>query len=179
MPNPAWTSAMKEAFALCPSNVVQLNTLSISHPILPSGTLYLVQDRQDWNLTLEDGTTVKTFVSCAFSFKLPPSGEGGIQALDLSIDNIGNAVSDFLDAVADASATAAVRTPITVIYRPYLSNDPTKCQMTPPLTLWLTDAKQNSKNEIVGKANFMDVINKPFLTELYTRSRFPSLGNEY
>ena len=67
------------------------------------------------------------------------------------------------------------RTPVEIIYRPYLSTDLTQSQMIPPLVLYLKDI-QITAAQIVGRATFMDVVNKKFPTELYTRARFPGLG---
>lgn len=171
MPNTSLTEALKEAFTLCPSSLVYLATLEINHPdaVAP---IYIVQDRKDWDLTLEGTGGVKTFEACTFRFSLPASGDNGIQELTIAIDNVDRRISDFINAVKESPE------PVSVIYRPYLSTDPTTPQMNPPLVLNLRDI-QITAVQITGRASFADIINKPFPhpSEIYTRERFPSLGN--
>ncbi len=62
-----------------------------------------------------------------------------------------------------------------VVYRPYLSDDLTQPQMDPPLVLYLKEIQVNTY-QVTGRATFMDIVNKRFPSELYTRLRFPSLG---
>lgn len=170
MPNSAYEDAIKEAFALAPSNVAYLETLSVSHPALPTGTLYLVKDRVDHDFTLEDGTTVRTFKACGFTLKLPTVGDSGVEDIQIAIDDIDNQVSDFVNAVYGSEVS------VVVTFRPYLSNDPTKCQMVPPLSLALKDVVVTN-TQVTGRATLADTLNRPFLNDLYTRQRFPSLGN--
>lgn len=171
MPNTSLTEALKEAFTLCPSNVVYLDTLEINHPDADA-PIYLVRDRKDWDLTIEGGGGVKTFEACAFRFSLPASGENGIQELNIAIDNVDRRISDFINTVKESTE------PVTVTYRPYLSTDPTTPQMNPPLVLNLRDIVVTAV-QVTGRASFADIINKPFPhpSEIYTRERFPSLGN--
>lgn len=170
MPNAALTAALKEAYARAPSNVVYLNTLEIAHPSVASK--YIVRDRKDWNLTLEGGGGVKTFKACPFRFSLPASGDNGIQNLNIAIDNVDREISDFINTVKESV------NPVSVIYRPYLSTDTTTPQMNPPLVLTLGNIVITAV-QITGRASFADIINKPFPhpSEIYTRERFPSLGN--
>lgn len=166
--NTALTAAIREAYAVAPSNVAILETLEISHPSI-GGTIYLVKNREDLTLTLEDDSE-HLFEGVGFRMTLPASGDNGIQSLTLAIDNVDRRVSDFLNTAKD------YQTPVTVKYRPYLSNDYTTPQIETPLVLYLTDISVTVM-EITGKASFADLLNKKFPTELYTRARFPSIGN--
>ena len=67
MPNDSLNEALKEVYALAPNNRVPLETLQLSHPALTE-SIYMVQDRQSWDLTLEDGETIKTFEPVPFRF---------------------------------------------------------------------------------------------------------------
>lgn len=166
--NTALSEALKEAYASAPSNVAVLETLEISHPSI-GGTIYIVKNREDLTLTLEDESD-HLFEACAFRMSLPASGDSGLQSLTIAIDNVDRRVSDFLNTAKD------YQTPVTVKYRPYLSNDYTTPQIETPLVLYLTDISVNVM-EVTGKASFADLLNKKFPTELYTRARFPSIGN--
>lgn len=168
MPNASLTAAIKEAYATAPSDVVYLETLEISHPLV-SPSIYLVKDRVNHSMTLETAV-VKTFVACAFRLTLPASGENGVQELTIAIDNVDRAVSDFIDVVKDSS------TAVTLTFRPYLSTDLTVPQMNPPLVLYLSDVTV-STYEVRGRATFADILNKKYPTRLYTRADFPSLAN--
>lgn len=168
MPNTSLTQAIKEAYTLAPAGEVILETLQLSHPSMPT-PIFLVRDRQDQVLMLEDGTTA-VFTACAFRMALPEVRDNGIQELDIAIDNVDQSIGDFIDAVEDSNIA------VSVVYRPYLYSNPNTPQMNPPLRLTLTDITQTNV-EITGKATFGDVLNRTFPTQLYTRERFPSLAN--
>jgi hypothetical protein len=158
---------MKEAYACAPSDVVTIDTIELTNP---SGgdSLYLVQQRSSVTATLETGVTVE-FDAVPFRFSLPAAGENGRQDLTLAIDNIDRRVSDFVNAAKSYSE------PVRCIYRPYLSNDLTRPQMDPPLSLKLTSITATVV-EVQARATFGDVLNMPFPSQLYTRARFPGLG---
>jgi hypothetical protein len=166
--NAALSEAIKEAYASAPSNVAVLETLEISHPSI-GGTIYIVKNREDLTLTLEDDTE-QLFEGVGFRMALPASGDNGVQELTITIDNVDRRISDFLNTAKD------YQTPVVVKYRPYLSNDLTTPQMENPIVLFLTDVRV-TVFEINAKASFADILNKKFPTQLYTRSRFPSIGN--
>lgn len=132
-------------------------------------SLYLIQDRAGRTLTLEDDTT-HDFEPVGFRFNLPSVGVNGVQELTVSIDNVDRRITDFVNTVKGSNI------PVTLRYRPYLSNDNTQPQINPPLTLFMRDMVI-SAYEVSGRATFADVINRKFPSELYTRKRFPSLGN--
>jgi hypothetical protein len=164
MPDPL-QDAIREAYATARTDVVYLDTMEISNPSVDS--VYLVQDRVNHDLTLENGQ-VKTFVGCAFRFNLPATGENGVQELNIAIDNVDRGISDFLQTLLESDE------PVRITYRPYLSEDPTQPQLNPPLVLFLTDVVINVL-EVSGRAAFADVLNRRFLTETYNSRRFPSL----
>jgi hypothetical protein len=127
----------------------------------------LVQNRKGITATDEDGNA-RNWQPAGFQFALPPSNEEGFRSLSISIDNIDRRVTDFIQ---DALTSPI---PIEIIYRPFLSTDLTKPQMKTPLVLYLTDVAI-VKGQVTGTATFMDVVNKKFPSELYTRDRFPAL----
>lgn len=169
MPNTALEDALKEAYATAQSDVAILNTVEISHPALPDGTIYLVRNLVDLDLTIET-SEVKTFTAAAFRVTLPAVTDEGLQELTLTFDNVDRRISDFLKAVKEFAE------PTVVTFRPYLANDFSKPQMDPPLVLYLTDVTVNLF-EASGKASFADIINRKAPNDIYTRARFPSLGD--
>lgn len=167
MPNPSLQDAIKEAYALAPAQQVILDTLEIRQTGVQD-PVYIVRSRKGIVALDEDGNS-RTFLPVGFQFALPPENEEGFRSLNISIDNIGRQVSDFIE------TAKSERVPVEVIYRPYLSDDLSQPQMIPPLVLYLKDI-QVTTSQVTGRATFMDLVNKKFPTELYTRARFPSLG---
>lgn len=165
--NASLTDAIKEAFSVAPAHQVILNTLQIRQEGVQN-SIYLVQARRPLIATDEDGVE-RTFEPCGFQFSLPPSNEEGFQSLNVAIDNVGRRLKEFIDAAKSEPV------PVEAIYRPYLSDDLTQPQMVPPLVLYLKDLKVVG-SQVTGRATFMDVVNKKFPWQLYTRERFPSLG---
>lgn len=167
MPNPSLLDAIKEAYTCAPSNQVVLDTLEIRQTGVQD-PIYLVKGKREITATDENGND-RTFLPAGFQFTLPPENEEGFRSLNLSIDNVGRAISDFV------TLAKSEKVVVEVIYRPYLSDDLTTPQMNPPLVLYLKDI-QVTVAQVVGRATFMDIVNKKFPLDLYTRSRFPSLG---
>lgn len=165
--NNSLQDAIKEAFAVAPANKVILNTLEIRQEGVQD-PIFLVQGRRMIQATDENGN-LRTFEPVGFQFSLPPSNEEGFQSLNIAIDNVGRRVNQFI------TAAMSEREPVKVIYRPYLSDDLSAPQMDPPLVLFLKDVRI-SATQVVGRATFMDIVNKKFPSQLYTRERFPSLG---
>ena len=166
MPNTSYSAALKEVYALAPSDVFPLNCLELSHTDLAE-PLYIVQDRKEQEITLEDGTTVVTFQPVPFPFSPPDSNEDGIQTMNLSVDNVDQQVTDFLDQITTGD-------PLQVKLRIYLSDDLTTPQLDPPLVLYLTEV-QIDLLTVSGRATFTDIVNVNAFREYYDRDRFPGL----
>lgn len=164
--NTALEEAIKEAYALAPASVSFVHTLELRHDRM-SEPLYLVQGFRNREITLEDAST-HVFRATAFDFTLPATNEGGLQELNITIDNIENRVSDF------CKDALAFPTPVTIIYRPYLSTDLSTPQMSPPLRLFLLNVKI-SDGTVSGRAVPVDFLNLKFPTVLYTSPQFPAL----
>lgn len=164
------SAVIKEAFSTNPSNEVYLRTISLSHTLV-TPSIYLVADRRNWDLDLEDAGGTKTFEAVAFRLDLPGSGDQGLQELTLEIDNVDDRMTDFVNLVK------ASKDETTITFRIYMASDVTAPQNDPPLSLVLKDIVITPDGVFSGRATFADLINKPFLTEYYTRARFPSLAN--
>ena len=167
MPEDSLTAAVKEAYASVPKGVVILHTLQLTHEDVAED-IFMVRDRTSLTATLEDMST-ETFQPIPFRFILPKRDDSGVPDMTIAIDNVEQEASDYLESIKTS------RKKLTVIYRPYLSNDLTQPQQNPPLQLTLRDVEVRD-SEVVGRATFADVRNKKYIAELYTRLRFPSLG---
>lgn len=165
--NEAYTAAIKEAFAIAPATKVIYHTLEVRQTGVQS-PIYLVRARREWVADDENGDE-RTFQPCGFNFTLPPANEEGFQSLNVSIDNISREASDFI------KTALTEEVPVEIIYRPYLSDDTSGPQMDPPLVLFLKDI-QITDLQVTGRATFMDIVNKKFPSDIYTREVFPSLG---
>ena len=167
MPNPSLSDAIKEAYASCSTGKVIFDTLEIRQTgVQPA--IFLVKGQTALTAFDEDGNE-RVFFPSGFVFSLPPENEEGFRSLNIAIDNIGREVSDFVE------AARSEKVPVELIYRPYVSDDLTTPAMVPPLVLYLKDIQINTV-QVTGRATFFDIVNRKFLTELYTRARFPALG---
>lgn len=172
--NDTLKAALVEAYATAPSNIAVLDTLEIRHPMLPS-SIFRVANNEDITARLEvvppatEGV-LQVFTAASFKMAYPAVDDSGLQQTSITLDDVDGLVRKFLE------AAKAYRTAVQVILRPYLSNDLLSGpQMDPPLYLSLGTATcQNGT--ITVPATFVDLINAKFLTELYTRIRFKSLG---
>lgn len=165
--NQALQDAIKEAYTIVPADKVIYDTLEIRQTGVQD-PVFIARTRTTITATDENGN-VRIFEPVNFQFTLPPSTEEGFQSLNIAIDNVGRRVVDFIE------AAKSERVPVEAYYRPYLSDDLSTPQMNPPLVLFLKDL-QLGVAQVSGRATFMDVINKKFPSELYTRTRFPALG---
>lgn len=161
--------ALKQAYATADSSVVVLDTLEIINPSVE--TLYLVADTapEGHDLRLENGVW-KHFQSAAFRFIPPAAGDDGTQDLNLAFDNVGLVVTEYV------KQALVSRKAVTLKYRPYLASDKATPQMNPALTLQITDV-QITVSEVTCRASYAELLNRKFLSERFTRRRFPTLGS--
>lgn len=167
MPNPSLQDAIKEAYAIAPAGKVVLDTLEIRQTGVQD-PIFIVRARNAF-VAFDENNVERTFLPLGFQLSLPTEDEDGFRSLNISVDNIGRVISDFVEIAKSEETT------VEAVYRPYLSDDTSGPQMVPPLVLFLKDI-QVSSHQVTARATFMDLINKKFPSELYTRARFPSLG---
>jgi len=165
---PTWDDAVKEAFASAPKGVAHIHTLQFSHSLFAE-SYWFVRQREDMTLTLETGVD-QLFKAGGFNFTLPPKSEDGLQDLNVAVDSVDRFLVNELDALE------GTREDVKLSYRMWLSNDLSAPIQSPPLTLSLTDIRVTVFS-ITGTASFRNFLNKQFLSELYNRQNFPSLGN--
>lgn len=164
--NQSLSEAIQEAYAVAPATKCVVHTLEISQGSVQN-PVYIAQSRREF-IALDENGVQRFFAPVGFQFSLPPSDEEGFRSLTIAIDNVDRRVTDFVEL-----AKSEVE-PVRVVYRPYLSDDLSRPQMDPPLVLFLKEL-QITSFQVVGRATFMDIVNKPFPNELYTRERFPAL----
>lgn len=180
MPDPALTTAIKEAYASAPADQVILHTIALYHsdwkdedgnPV----TLYFVRDQVDHNLTIEAGAKrdagkSKLFRAVAFDLTLPELKTTSVPSVTITVDNVGGELFPYID------AASASRDKVTVTYRPYLSTDTTEPQMNPPLELTLSEISVTTY-QVKGKAMISDMGRRKFPQDAYELSTFPALAN--
>jgi hypothetical protein len=169
------SAAIKEAYASCPSDVVELPTIEIYHSTW-SSPVRLVRDRQNLTATLEAGAPNNPaeevlFTAFPFNFSLPKIGEGR-QELRITIDGASRILIDTIEAM-----DLTVDDPVRVIYRPYLSTDLSGPHMNPPLKLVCAGERAISINakQVMLSCGYADFMNRKFPRKIYRIEEFPGL----
>lgn len=168
------TSAIKEAYASCPSDVAVIETVEIYHPDWAS-VIRLVRDKNNLTATLEstapnNPSESVTFQAMDFSIAQPRIGEGR-QELELTVENASLVIIPLLESHDLSSLDEAH-----VIYRPYLSNDLTGPHMNPPLSLSVTGASATMQ-AVTIRCGYAEFANIRFPRSVYTVERFPGLAS--
>jgi len=179
MPDSNLSQAIREAYAVAPSDVVILHTLEVRHPAFIDDDGYttairVVRDHADLTARLEagaplDGGAMVNFIALAFDLSMPPIDTAPVPEIAVTLDNVSREIVRHLD------AAVATQDKIEITYRPYLSTDLEGPQMDPPITLTLTEVEANAL-QVTGRARMLDIGNKAFPAELYTVKRFPGLA---
>jgi hypothetical protein len=172
MPDVTLEQAIREAYASAPQGAVLLETLEWWHPTF-AAPIRVVADHADHTLTLEASAPrnpSQAVLCTAFAFRLqrPEVNEQGHVEMLIEIDNVSREIED-------AFAAAAVSTDkLEVIYRTYLSTDPSGPQNDPPLTF--TARRAPADNFMLRvTAVYGDFVNRKFPGQKYTLARFPGL----
>lgn len=165
--NDALTEAIKEAYAVAPSTVAIIETLEIRQEDVQL-PIFLAKHHIAIEAFDENGD-LHTFNPAGFQLSLPPANEEGFRSLNVVMDNVDRRLTEFIKLAKSEPV------PITIIYRPYVSTDLSTPHMLPPLVLFLKEVQVVGAT-VTGRATFMDIVNKAFPNERYTRARFPALG---
>lgn len=168
----ATSDALNIARASAPSSVVIIECIEIRHDSFPA-PIRLTNQRADVVATLEatapeDASTAVTFTAAYFDLTLPRQGAQGTQSLNLVLGNVDKAVRQHLD-IAVANPT-----PITVIYRHYLSTDTSAPAVDPPPRLTFRGATADVFT-VNAEAATVDWINGKLHSRKYTLLDFPGL----
>lgn len=172
MPDSTLSQAICEAYASAPNNSVAYHTLEIYHPSFTT-PIRVVRDFVDLSAKLEstaprDANTYVNFVGYAFDIVPPEVSTTGVPTLQITIDNVAR------DIMAGLEGAVTTNTPITIIYRMYLSTDLTAPQNNPPMSLTIISISADVF-KVTATATFGDLVNKKFPAVLYNVETFPGL----
>lgn len=172
MPDSTLSQAIKEAYASAPNTSVAYHTLEIYHLSFTT-PIRVVRDFVDLSARLEstaprDASTYVTFVGYAFDIVLPEVSSTGVPSLQITIDNVSR------DIMANLELAVTTSTPITVIYRLFLSTDLTGPQNNPPMALTIISISADVF-KVTATATFGDLVNKRFPSVTYNIETFPGL----
>lgn len=175
MPDP-WTEAFAEAVASAPKDVIQHETLELQNPaFIEFGSpvaIRCVNDMKAKIFRIEgsaamDPSTMQSFAAIPFEFGFPDISEGRGPEASVRVDNILKEIERYLD---DA---LGLLSPITCIYRVYLSTDPNTVAFGPfKFTMREVQAVGSA---LEGSVTVSNPQNLKFLKKLYSMQAFPSL----
>lgn len=156
-----------EFAASAPVGIIELRCLEITHPLI-TAPLRLVHDYQDWTVTLETSEVV-TFKAAQFRTAPPKIGDNGQIERTLQIDNTDGSIMSELLPIASSL------TPITCVFRIYLSDDLSAPQfVAPEVTTIRTISLQGGT--LTANTQTDDVINRKFPRRIYTADNTPGLN---
>ncbi len=199
MPDPSLSAAIREAYAVAPSDVVILHTLEIRHPTFtqPIRIVRNFADEVTWAAHGDQAQAVldampaneRVMVGLVARLEAGAPEDAGQMvpfialAFDLDLPPVDTVpvpeITVTMDNVGreitDALDEAAVsQDKTTVTYRPYLSSDIEGPQMDPPITMALSEVEANPLH-VTGRARMLDIGNKAFPAKFYTAKDFPGL----
>jgi len=159
------TEALKEALAVCPTDIVIFETIQIDHPDFDQ-PMRLVNDYADLTATLETGETV-TFIRFAFESVGAEVNAQGLPEVVVTVDGASSEIANAMDQLAGSSDA------LTVTLRSFRSDD-----LSAPAGRNVPGEVRNISVEDVRvtlRIGFGEIANRPFPSELYTPRRFPGL----
>lgn len=167
------SQALQEAYASAPVDVFVHYTLELIHPAFTT-PIRVVRGRDALEATLEATAPVNPgalayFVGFAFDFTKPELSFSGVPQVTIEIDNVERDIVASLELAVSAGAT-----PITCIYREYLSTDLSGPQNNPPLTLTISTVKADVF-KVTATASFPDLNNRRFPVTEYDAETYPGL----
>lgn len=172
MPDSTLSEAIKEAYASAPADAVIYHTLEIWHENF-TAPIYVVRDFDDLNATIESGaarnaSTEVTFVGFAFDIVPPEVDKAGVPQCVIEIDNASREI------LANIELAMGSTSPITVIYRAYLSDDLSGPENDPPLELTIMSITADVF-KVRATAGFGSLANLKFPRQEYSAEVFPGL----
>jgi len=157
MPKSYSTNAKKEMNAVN-SNDILLLLLEINHSSLPQ-PIRVVNDNQDVT------HLANVYTALAFSVTLPDEQETGLPRAQISIDNIGRELTQWLD-ISGGGQGATAR------FMHVLRSAPDIVEWESTLELFNV---VQAATVITGTLGYLDVLNLPAVALTYTPQRFPGL----
>ncbi len=166
------SSALKEAYASAPVDVIIYSTLELWHPAF-SIPIRVVNGASNIQAKLESdaprnaGQEVN-FVAFSFSLKKPDVSADGTPSLTIEIDNVSRQI------LREIRPSVSSTGHITAIYREYLSNDLEAPQNDPPIVLTITNISATI-HRVTATATLGDYNNRKFPNFVYDTRSFPGL----
>ncbi len=173
MPDPTLSAAIKEAYAVAPSNDVIYHTLELWQAAF-SAPLRLVMDNADISARIEasaarDAGAMVTFTAYAFNVVPPDLSATALPQCTIEIDNVSREILVQLDAAVFATGS------VTMIYRAYLASDlAIGPENLPPLEMELTQISATPLR-IRAVAGFANLLDRRFPAIDYELKTFPGL----
>lgn len=175
----SYSAVLAEAYASAPDAEIVFDTIELNHPSFKDElgnpiAVRVVNDHEPMEAYLEDEAPFNpgelvVFSPCYFQFTRPTETESsGSPEVELRVDNVSRILVPYLDVAKES------RTPITLIWRPYLESDHTGPHMNPPLTLTLSNIG-GDMNSLVARAGLAEITNRRFPASDYTARKFPGL----
>lgn len=173
MPDPTLSDAIKEAYASAPVDEVIHHTLELWHTSF-SEPIRLVRDYVNIDAKIEataarDAAAVVSFIAYAFEVVPPDQSAAGLPQCTIEIDNVSREI------LAQVDTAIMQTTPITVIYRAYLSSallaGP---ENDPPLEMTITQISATPLR-IRATAGFINLLDQRFPGLDYDLDTFPGL----
>ena len=166
------TTALREAYASAPTNVVIYHTLELFHPSFTQA-IRVVRDFEPLQATLErsaprDAHRSVRFEAFAFDFVRPEITGDGPPRLTIEIDNVSREILSQVELAVETTSQ------ISVIYREYLSTDLSAPQNDPPLQLTVSTITATI-SKITATAVIGDYNNIRFPGRTYDINKFPGL----
>ena len=174
MPDPTLSAAILEAYASAPTDLVIFHTLELWHPSF-TVPIRVVRDNAALDARIEAGAardagSIVTFVAYAFDVVPPDQTSDALPQCIIEIDNVSREILAQIDIAVTASS------PITVIYRQYLSDQVTVGpENDPPLEMTLTHISATPLR-IRAVAGFANLLDRPFPALDYELETFPGLA---
>lgn len=170
--------ALAEAYASASVSDLVMETIELHHPKFVDElgvrtAVRIVKAFEPFTAKLENTAPLNPNQYVEFKpipFDMTPAGfkEGDVPTMNLSISNVSREITRYLElAIAD-------KTPIIVMYRPYLESDPSEPQLLPVVVMSITSAEA-SLMHVTATATLSDVHNWPFPAVKYTPDTFPGL----
>lgn len=174
------SEALAAAYACATEAVVVLDTIELIHPLFVDShgapkPVRAVNNNKSIYAKLESTAPLNpnqyvTFDAVRFNFTKPAEDStGALPEVELRVDNVSSIL------VPELYKIRGSRTPITMIWRPYVASDLTGPDMVPPLQLDLKNVSCDM-NSVTGTAGFIDLTNSRFPTLEYTLVNHPWLG---
>lgn len=143
---------------------VIIDTLQIN---VGNDVYYLTKGWEDVVATLEDGSTIVTFIASAIDVALPARNADGTQDLKFAISNIDGSVSSSIQKSIDNLEGASV------VYRKYISTD-LSAPAEPPYAMEIKGGYWKA-TEAQITAGYMNLLDRLWPRFRYTLPLFPGL----